>query len=271
MRFSILFTLLLLLKLPTNLFSQVAESYITEYIQNTIFTEQYEELEKFAELEWYEKNYDLENSRHIHNLSILTIAMDTIQYPSNSNEKKIYVKAVISSEYEHNIIDGVEIRQLLKPGYVTRWLELGCHWGGYVNWDKELIMEVQQKLKNEKWYSGSISGELNKQTFLAFRFYNALRLNHKSQNQYDLIYPNEMVDRSSIYNFLRLNKHAPAFPSYILDLKKALLEKGYDPGELNNILDDKTKAALIKFQNDQGLPSGALNISTLRRLGVKGF
>ncbi len=272
MRFSILLTFLFLVKLPINLSGQVADSIdLTSYIQNAIYAEHYELLRQFASKEWHVENYNLEKSRYIHHLAILSIVMDTIPYPNIEESGKIYVLSVITNEYETVQIEGEKEIRLIRPSRLTDWRELGCHWGSYVNWDKELIKEVQKKLITEKWYAGPINGELNKQTLIGFKFYNVLELNHKSHSQYDLIYPNEMVDRSSIYNFLRLDKHVPAFPSYILDLKKALLEKGYNPGELNHKLDDKTKAALTKFQSDQGLPIGSLNFSTLRKLGVKGF
>ena len=258
------------MKLPTSLLGQVAESYITAYIQNAIFTEEYEQLEQFSSVDWYEKNFDLEKSRHIHTLSILSIVMDTIQYPKIEEPRKIYVIHVNPSEYETVQVEGKVKRLLVRKGGLTGWREIGCHKGYYAHWDKEIVKEVQQKLKIEKWYFGPINGELNKQTLIGFQFYNALVLNNNSNSQYCSTYPNQMVDSSSIFNFLGLDKHASVF-SNVLAVKKALLVKGYEPGELNHRLDDKTKAALTKFQADQGLASGALDLSTLRKLGLKGF
>jgi len=54
----------------------------------------------------------------------------------------------------------------------------------------------------------------------------------------------------------------------ILSIQKALKAKGYNPGPIDNIFGAQTKAALIKYQKEQGLPVGNLNLETLRALGV---
>lgn len=54
----------------------------------------------------------------------------------------------------------------------------------------------------------------------------------------------------------------------ILAIQKALKSEGYDPGPLDNVFGTKTKEALIKFQQDKGLPVGNLNMETLKALGV---
>ena len=55
----------------------------------------------------------------------------------------------------------------------------------------------------------------------------------------------------------------------ILAIQKALKAEGYDPGPFDNIFGTKTKEALIKFQQDKGLPVGNLNMETLKSLGIK--
>ncbi len=52
------------------------------------------------------------------------------------------------------------------------------------------------------------------------------------------------------------------------EVQVALKNKGYDPGHLSNSIDSSTKAALIKFQKDNGLPIGQLDFETLRALGI---
>jgi len=57
-------------------------------------------------------------------------------------------------------------------------------------------------------------------------------------------------------------------PSLIGRVQTALQEKGYDLGPLDNVLGAQTKAALIRFQKDNGLPIGSLDLESLRYLGV---
>lgn len=51
-------------------------------------------------------------------------------------------------------------------------------------------------------------------------------------------------------------------------IKKALNKLGYDL-EVNYIMDDETKAALLDLQKKNGLPEGNLNMETLRFLGLQ--
>ncbi|MEL6865256.1 MAG: peptidoglycan-binding domain-containing protein, partial [Bacteroidota bacterium] len=46
-------------------------------------------------------------------------------------------------------------------------------------------------------------------------------------------------------------------------------ERGYDPGPTDNILGSRTKAALTKFQKDNSLPVGQLDMETLKALGIR--
>jgi len=55
----------------------------------------------------------------------------------------------------------------------------------------------------------------------------------------------------------------------IRQIQAALRERGYDPGPIDNVLGAQTKAALTKFQKDNNLPVGQLDIETLRALGVQ--
>lgn len=55
----------------------------------------------------------------------------------------------------------------------------------------------------------------------------------------------------------------------ISEIQNALKREGYDPGAIDNQMGGKTKQALIKFQQDKGLPVGNLNLETLEALGVK--
>lgn len=55
----------------------------------------------------------------------------------------------------------------------------------------------------------------------------------------------------------------------ILAIQIALQREGYNVGELDNQMGTKTKQALIRFQQDKGLPVGNLNVETLKALGVQ--
>lgn len=55
----------------------------------------------------------------------------------------------------------------------------------------------------------------------------------------------------------------------ILSIQQALKAAGYNPGPLDNVFGSQTKTALVKYQQDKGLPIGNLNMETLRSLGVE--
>jgi len=55
----------------------------------------------------------------------------------------------------------------------------------------------------------------------------------------------------------------------IKQVQEALKSRGYKPGPLDNILGAQTKSALTKFQRDNGLPIGNLDLETLRKLGIQ--
>lgn len=54
----------------------------------------------------------------------------------------------------------------------------------------------------------------------------------------------------------------------ILDIQEALVKAGYDC-PTNDIIDSKTRQAIIQFQRDNNLPEGRLDIKTLKKLGVE--
>lgn len=55
----------------------------------------------------------------------------------------------------------------------------------------------------------------------------------------------------------------------ITSIQRALKAAGYDPGPIDNIFGSQTRAALTKYQRDNGLPVGRLDKQTLNALGVK--
>lgn len=54
----------------------------------------------------------------------------------------------------------------------------------------------------------------------------------------------------------------------ISQIQVALKNAGFNPGPIDNIFGEQTKAALIAYQKAKGLPVGNLNIETLKSLGV---
>ncbi len=56
--------------------------------------------------------------------------------------------------------------------------------------------------------------------------------------------------------------------STISAIQRALKNRNYDVGTIDQVLGAQTKAALTQFQRDNGLPIGQLDVDTLNRLGV---
>ena len=54
----------------------------------------------------------------------------------------------------------------------------------------------------------------------------------------------------------------------IFNVKKSLKAKGYYHNKLDNNMDKIAKKALCKFQKDNGLPIGSLDMQTLKALGI---
>ena len=58
-------------------------------------------------------------------------------------------------------------------------------------------------------------------------------------------------------------------PAYtIKQVQTALLKAGYFQGTPDNVMGERTKTALARFQKDKGLPVGNLDIETLKALGI---
>jgi len=51
-------------------------------------------------------------------------------------------------------------------------------------------------------------------------------------------------------------------------IQEALRSRGYDPGVSDNVMGARTKAALVKYQKDNNLPVGNLDLETMKSLGV---
>lgn len=69
------------------------------------------------------------------------------------------------------------------------------------------------------------------------------------------------------YNWREKSSHPICESFSIADIQKGLNQKGYKC-TINNIVDEETKTALLKFQRDNKLPEARLDIETLKMLGV---
>lgn len=54
----------------------------------------------------------------------------------------------------------------------------------------------------------------------------------------------------------------------VRNVQNALRARGYDPGPIDNVMGSRTKAALVKFQKENNLPVGQLDLETLKALEV---
>jgi peptidoglycan hydrolase-like protein with peptidoglycan-binding domain len=54
----------------------------------------------------------------------------------------------------------------------------------------------------------------------------------------------------------------------VIKIQKALKQQGYYFGPFDDILGQKTKDAVLRFQKDKHLPVGNFNVETLKALGV---
>jgi len=55
----------------------------------------------------------------------------------------------------------------------------------------------------------------------------------------------------------------------VLEVQRALTNKGYNPGPVDGVMGARTKSALAKFQRKNNLPVGGMNVQTLKALGVR--
>ncbi len=58
-------------------------------------------------------------------------------------------------------------------------------------------------------------------------------------------------------------------PEIVKNIQSALLNAGYNPGQIDGALGVATMSAVESFQKDKGLPVGNLTMETLRALGVQ--
>ena len=60
-----------------------------------------------------------------------------------------------------------------------------------------------------------------------------------------------------------------ATPEFVMQIQRALLKAGHNPGPIDGIIGSQTKAALVSYQKAKGLAVGGITFETLRSLGLK--
>jgi hypothetical protein len=87
--------------------------------------------------------------------------------------------------------------------------------------------------------------------------------------QYERVFMKENPD--AVYTEWRKVLCTDEHPKTVLKIQKALKQRGYDVGPLDDIMREKTKAACIRFQKDNHLDTGKLTKETLQALEVWEF
>ncbi|MGB1205125.1 MAG: peptidoglycan-binding domain-containing protein [Chitinophagales bacterium] len=86
--------------------------------------------------------------------------------------------------------------------------------------------------------------------------------------EYSTVTTQKLVRTGGFTDWVEVLCEAKMTSAKVVEIQQALRVKGYEPGPIDNVMGPRTKEALGKFQNDNGLPTGNINIETLRALGV---
>ena len=87
--------------------------------------------------------------------------------------------------------------------------------------------------------------------------------------EYSTISSKKLVKAGGFTDWVEVMCESKVTSGKISQIQSALRAKGYDPGATDNVLGAKTREALTKFQKDNNLPVGNLNVETMRALGVE--
>lgn len=120
------------------------------------------------------------------------------------------------------------------------------------------IRQIQDALKKRRYYFGPIDnifGAQLKAALIKFQKDNGLPVGELDDQTLKVlgIYSKPKPQNSNLT---------------IRQIQDALKKRGYNPGPVDNIFGAQTKAALIKFQKDNGLFVGKLDVETLTALGI---
>jgi outer membrane protein OmpA-like peptidoglycan-associated protein len=89
--------------------------------------------------------------------------------------------------------------------------------------------------------------------------------------QYKTITRRQLVKAGGFTEWKEVVCQADVTPDLYRRIQQALIDRGYDVGAAgaDGKIGTATKEALVKFQKDNGLPVGSLDVETLRALGVQ--
>ena len=86
--------------------------------------------------------------------------------------------------------------------------------------------------------------------------------------QYNTVSKRNLVKAGGFTEWREVICSADITPSFYRQVQQALNDRGYDAGPVDGQIGARTKAAMVKFQRDNNLPIGSMDIETLKALGV---
>lgn len=86
--------------------------------------------------------------------------------------------------------------------------------------------------------------------------------------EYITVTKTEKVKDGGVTEWIEVLCDSKLTSAKIIEIQKALKANGYDPGPIDDILGPLTRSALLKYQRANNLPTGNLNLETLKKLGV---
>ncbi len=87
--------------------------------------------------------------------------------------------------------------------------------------------------------------------------------------EYSTVTTRKLVKEGGFTEWVEVVCGADMTPATVSAIQQALRSRGYNPGPIDNVMGAQTKTALTKFQKDNGLPIGQVNMETMRALGLK--
>jgi len=90
-----------------------------------------------------------------------------------------------------------------------------------------------------------------------------------SDAQYTTVSKRQLVSKGGFSDWREVVCGEKITPALVSSVQRSLNDRGYNAGSADGVLGAGTRNALRKFQQDNGLPIGSLNIETLRALGVR--
>lgn len=88
--------------------------------------------------------------------------------------------------------------------------------------------------------------------------------------EYSTITSKKLVRSGGFTDWVEVLCESKMTSAKAIEIQNALKARGYDPGPIDNVMGTRTREALVKFQKDNGLPQGNVNVETLRALGISG-